>query len=224
MKKLYTAIGIVLLICVAGTGVLLILSPDRVPMHYNFAGEVDRIGSKYENLIFPLISVAMGAAFLAAGRHLQKKGNAANEKVLLTIGLCMVIFFTLMGFFIMVKAMRYDASAAKPLTDDSILKFVSIGIGVMMVVLGTILPKVRRNGVIGVRTKWSMANDAVWQKSQRFGGCAFVIAGLCMIVLSLVLPGMWNLLMLLAVTIVASIACVAASYRYYHADSDSQTK
>lgn len=51
MKKLYSVLYAVLLICVLGTVIFLILSPDRIPVHYNFAGEVDRIGSKYENLI-----------------------------------------------------------------------------------------------------------------------------------------------------------------------------
>ncbi|MDD2218216.1 MAG: DUF1648 domain-containing protein [Eubacteriales bacterium] len=33
--------------------------PDRVPMHYNFAGEVDRYGNKKELIILPLLSVVM---------------------------------------------------------------------------------------------------------------------------------------------------------------------
>ena len=61
MKKLYAVLCAVLLTCVIGTVVFLILSPDRIPAHYNFAGEVDRIGSKYENLLFPGLVVVMAA-------------------------------------------------------------------------------------------------------------------------------------------------------------------
>jgi hypothetical protein len=32
-------------------------------VHYNFAGEVDRIGSKYENLIWPDFAIAMACFF-----------------------------------------------------------------------------------------------------------------------------------------------------------------
>ena len=71
-----------------------------------------------------------------------------------------------------------------------------------------------------------MENDAVWQKSQRFGGFASVAAGLCMIVLSVFIPGLWNLLMMVVVIVIWTIVCSAASRRYYLADKQEreQTK
>ena len=50
MKKLYALCYGVILLCIVGTAILLIFTPDTIPVHYNFAGEVDRFGSKYENL------------------------------------------------------------------------------------------------------------------------------------------------------------------------------
>ena len=38
--------------------------PEQIPAHYNFAGEVDRIGSKFEMLIFPLCTIGMGSFML----------------------------------------------------------------------------------------------------------------------------------------------------------------
>lgn len=37
------------------TAIALQFMPDSVPMHYNISGEIDRWGSKYENLIFPVM-------------------------------------------------------------------------------------------------------------------------------------------------------------------------
>ncbi|MBQ8026182.1 MAG: SdpI family protein [Oscillospiraceae bacterium] len=218
MKKLHTLFWIVILLCVAGTVVFLILSPARIPVHYNFAGEVDRIGSKYENLIWPGFAIAMGVFFQLTAGSQEKKGEQTNAKILLYAGLCSLIFFTLLGFFFMAKALRYDPEAAPRVSGDDAIRFVSIGIGVQLVVLGNIMPKMRRNAMFGLRTKWSMANDAVWQKSQRFGGIASVIAGFCMILLSPFIPGKWNLVMMTAVIVIWLILCLAASRGYYLAD------
>ncbi len=218
MKKWYSILYAVLLICVVGTVVFLILSPDRIPVHYNFAGEVDRIGSKYENLLWPGFAVGLGLFFLLMARVPGKKGEKTNEKVLMIAGVCTLVFFTLLGFCFMLKALKYDPDAAPKVSYDDVNRFVSIGIGVLLVVLGNIMPKIRRNSLIGIRTKWSMANDSVWRKSQRFSGIAAVIAGFVMIILALFIPGIWNVLMMTVVIAIWVILCLAASRRYYLED------
>ncbi len=60
-----------------------------------------------------------------------------------------------------------------------------------------------------------MANDTVWQKSQRFGDIASVISGLVMIILALFVPGMWNILLMTVIIIIWLILCIVASHRYY---------
>jgi len=222
MKKLYAILYAVMLVCLVGTVVFLILSPDRIPAHYDFAGKADRFGSKYEYLLFPLFALALGAFFLLVARAQQKKGVEANAKVLLYASIFTVIFFTLLGSYFMVKALRYDPSSAPEVSYDDVNRFINIGMGVLLMALGNIMPKMRRNGLFGLRTKWSMANDAVWQKSQRFGGISAVIAGLCLIVLSLFLPGAWNILPLTGILLLWIILCVAASRRYYREDRAAQ--
>ncbi len=222
MKKLYITMCIIMLVCIAGTAVLMSLMPDRVPMHYNAAGEADRIGSKYENLILPGIVLLLGASFVLAARHERKKAESSNEKLYLIVGVCMAGFFTLLGFYFMWKAMRFDPDASAPLPAENIGRFTGIGIGILLIVLGNFMPKARMNSVVGLRTVWSMANESVWQKSQRFAGIAAVIAGFLIIVLSLFIPGMWNYAALLAVVIAFGVISTAASYRYYKADKESK--
>ena len=214
MKKLYWAVYAAVLLCVIGTAVFLIVAPDRVPMHYNFAGEADRVGSKYENLLYPLFAAGLGAFFLVLAKFQGKKGETGNEKILVLAGVCVVGFFTLLGFRFMWRALRYDPESARNVSYGDINRFVSIGLGVLLAVLGNVMPKAKRNSLFGLRTKWSMANDDVWQKSQRFAGIASVLAGLTLIVLSPFVPGMWNILMMSAVVLVLSAVCAAASRRY----------
>lgn len=50
MKKIIWIIAVIPLIV---TVILLPFIPERIPMHYNFNGEIDRWGSRAEQLIFP---------------------------------------------------------------------------------------------------------------------------------------------------------------------------
>lgn len=217
MKALYALNYIVILLCIVGSAVLLAFTPDTIPAHYNFAGEVDRFGSKYENLIFPFFSILIGGFFVLFARWQRKKGEATSEKILLYTGATTLLFFTALGFFFMFKAITYDTSAAASVSID-IIKLVSIAIGILFVILGNIMPKMRRNSLFGLRTKWSMANDNVWQKSQRFSGIASVICGLVMVVMAIFIPGIWNVLLMSAALIVWITVSIVASYRYYQAE------
>ncbi len=220
MKKLYTAFYIVLLACAAGSVVFLLLLPDRVPLHYGFNGEPDRFGSKYENILWPLIAVAAGAFFLLAARRQRKTKDASSEKLLLIIGLGTALFLTALGFYVMYRGLRYDAAAAQKLDANGIYRLENIGIGALLAVFGILMPQARRNAWFGVRTKRSMENDAVWQKSQRFGGAAAVIAGGLLIVSALFVPGVWNLAVLLGVLTALPAACVVAARRYSARETD----
>ncbi|MCR4934898.1 MAG: SdpI family protein [Oscillospiraceae bacterium] len=224
MKKLYTILYAVMLLCVLGTVVFLLLLPDRVPMHYNLAGEVDRMGSKYESALWPLLSLSLGGLFLWMARRERTRRAGSNEKVLLLVGICVLLFFTLLGFWTMWKAMAYGPEAASQRFPEDLNRFVNVGLGALLTVLGNFMPKARRNSLFGLRTGWSMANDAVWQKSQRFGGITLVVAGLALMLLSLAVPGAWNILLLLLVLTLATGLSVVASYRYYRADREGREK
>ena len=52
--------------------------PEKIPAHYGFDNQVDRWGSKYEALLFPVVSILMGYC----GRQKRKRQFpfASNEK------------------------------------------------------------------------------------------------------------------------------------------------
>ena len=52
----------------------------------------------------------------------------------------------------MLKAIRYDPDAAATVSIDA-MKFTGIAIGILLVILGNIMPKMRRNAMFGLRTK-----------------------------------------------------------------------
>lgn len=51
-------------------------------------------------------------------------------------------------------------------------------LGGLLVALGNVLPKLPRNGLIGIRTPWTLADPTVWERTHRLGGYLLTAAGL----------------------------------------------
>ena len=62
-------------------------------------------------------------------------------------------------------------------------------LGVAMIILGNIMPKLRMNSIAGLRTVWSMKNETTWKKSQRFGGISFIVGGVIIIIVCFLTKG-----------------------------------
>ena len=50
--------------------------------------------------------------------------------------------------------------------------------GVLLIALGNVLPKLPRNPIVGIRTPWTLAHPAVWERTHRLAGYLCVLAGL----------------------------------------------
>ena len=204
-----------MLIVLLATCLLLILSPDVVPVHYNLAGEIDRMGSKYEFLLFPAESIGIGLFFTwMAKKHQQ---NPADEKALVISGICVLSLLGFLGIYFQTAALLYDPASSGMLR-LKVLRLTVMAIGAMLVILGNFMPKTRRNAHYGLRTGWSMSSDAVWQKSQRFSGYAAVVCGTLMILLAAFFDGILCLVMSAVLVLVWLILSVWMSYRYYRAE------
>jgi uncharacterized membrane protein len=59
---------------------------------------------------------------------------------------------------------------------------VPISIGFMFVFLGNYMGKIKQNWFVGIKTPWTISSENVWNKTHRFGGRAFVLFGLIMII------------------------------------------
>ena len=91
-------------------------------------------------------------------------------------------------------------------------RIVFVALGILLVIVGNIMPKARMNSLCGLRTPWSMKNEVTWKKSQRFGGISFIGAGAAMVVVSLLTRG-WSCFAW-AMGILLLVAAVDVIYTY----------
>jgi uncharacterized membrane protein len=99
----------------------------------------------------------------------------------------------------------------------SIGKVVIIGVGVLFVLIGSVLPRIQPNWFFGIRTPWTLTSDLSWARTHKLGGAMFVVFGLIAIVASLVAPAAspW---LLLVVGLILVVFLFAYSYRVWKDD------
>ena len=225
MKHLYRLAVALIVLGFVGTAVFFMLAPDSVPVHYNAAGEINRMGSKYEYIIFPISSAVISAIFFLWAKYYQTKKEEKNyvvgAKILVVTGIFELLLFNGMGGFLMWRAAVYPEGDLPAMPAIDMMRIFSLVLGVLLIFLGNVMPKSRKNALFGVRTKWSMSGDEVWRKSQRFGGFASVVAGALLLAAAMFLKGIANLLAQTVILVLWVGICITASYRYYETEKSA---
>ncbi len=187
--------------------------PDRIPAHYGFDNQVTRWGSRYEVLLYPLVIVLMGYFMLAMAKLGAKdeEHGKNNETVLLISGILMLLLFhVLNAYSLYTSFVRAENLSSVPLDLNQLIFGIT---GVLMIVIGNVMPKLRMNSVAGLRTHWSVKNEVTWKKCQRMGGISFMAGGTIIIGVCLVLKGIPCLLAVLGVMSVLLVTDIYLSYR-----------
>ncbi len=198
--------------------------PDRVPLHYNFAGEIDRWGSKWELLLLPGIVVLFAAGFSLAGLLLRRKAGTdekarahaeSNCRILRIVLLGSVLLFTVLQAVLLLGAGRGAAEDGAKTAEVPFLKITAIGLAFLFILMGNLMPKSRMNSSVGFRCGWSMYNENTWRRSNRFGGWALTAAGLVTIPAALLAPEPWPLPICLGALLAALVASLVYAKKVY---------
>lgn len=163
--------------------------PDQIPAHYDLNNQVTRWGSKYETLIFPAFIILFGFFMLGMAKISTKQEGTGrnNENVCIVAGITVLILFNAMtGYFLYTDFNKVE-NLSSVVLDINQLVFGILGIS--MIMIGNVMPKVRMNSIIGLRTSWSMKNETTWKKSQRFGGISFIVSGIVIVVICVFVKG-----------------------------------
>ena len=186
--------------------------PEQIPAHYDMNNQVTRWGSKYETLIFPVITVLFGYFMLAMAKlsSKQEENGSNNKNVCIVTGIASLALFNAMTVYFLYADSNSIENLSSIAPDINQLLFGLLGVS--MVLLGNIMPKLRMNSVVGLRTVWSIKNETAWKKSQRFGGISFIMGGIIIIIVCFLTKGFscfwWTM------SIVAVLLIIDTCYTY----------
>lgn len=199
----------------AVTAIYIALSPfDIVPSHYNAQGIADAYSSKWFVMIMPAILMVLGFVYLIYSVVAEKHEKLVkNQKYVSKIVLA-IFLFLLIIFWIMTVITISGFTEMGDLAELSSLAL----LGVLMVFISNMLPKIKQNSTLGIRTPATLSSEFVWKKTHKLGGYLGVISGAVMIVVAIFgmifsLNGMVMLICGLAVFILVGcmIPCIYAS-------------
>lgn len=176
--------------------------PDRIPVHWDWSGQPDRWGSRLEGaFLMPAVALLLWGLLRWLPKIDPRRAN--YERFRGTYDLVVAVILTFMaGIHILVLG----AMLGWPV---SIQRIVPGAVGVLLVIIGNLLPRARSNWWFGIRTPWTLSSDLVWQKTHRVGGYLMILAGLGLL-LQAVVPGRVTAV----VSVVLVVLCVGGTIVY----------
>lgn len=150
--------------------------PEKVPMHWNLQGEIDRYGSKTE-LIWSACALPLFIYFIfQIIPAIDPKDKIKNMgKKFYSLKLILTLFMSVLSLFIILSAKNQSIGSGN---------YVFVLIGLLFAVLGNYFQAIKPNYFIGIRTPWTLENEIVWKKTHKLGGKIWLTGGILIAVLA----------------------------------------
>ncbi len=187
-------------------------APSQLPVHWNWAGQIDAYGSREQVMLaYPIGALAIYLLLLllphidpGQANYPRFAGSYTALRLALTV----------------VAAAVYGATLFSGLGYPiDITRVVLSLVGALLIVLGNFMGKLRPNWFVGVRTPWTLSSRASWVKTHRLSGWTFIALGLALIVAAL-LEAQWAF-MAAAILFVAGILWIFVySYLVWRTDAN----
>ena len=177
--------------------------PEMIPTHWNAQGEIDGYMKKPEGVLM-MPAMALATFIIMKIIPVISPKGFRTDKFSDVIGVLQV---TLVGFMSIVAILvLLEAHGLNVLINEVIIA----GVGLLFVVIGNYLGKVRKNFFIGIRTPWTLASDEVWNRTHRMGGKLFMLSGVIIWLGALLrLPLTWT------VGVAVGLVLIPVVYSYF---------
>lgn len=201
MKKHVFPLSITLLTLVAWLIALPHL-PATMPIHWGANGEADGFATKINAMILTVgIMVLIYFVIAFVPRIDPRKENYKYFSKTYNILLNAVL---LLFFFVNMSTILQGLGYNVPMS-----YIAPIMAGLVFIIIGNYLQRVRSNYFMGIRTPWTLSNETVWKKTHRLSGKIFFIGGLLILISAFLPDGYKSVIMWGSI-----VLCVAVPYLY----------
>ncbi|AEN91041.1 SdpI family protein [Priestia megaterium] len=201
MKKHVFPLSITLLTLVAWIIALPHL-PATMPIHWGANGEADGFATKINAMILTVgIMVLIYFVIAFVPRIDPRKENYKYFSKTYNILLNAVL---LLFFFVNMSTILQGLGYNVPMS-----YIAPIMAGLVFIIIGNYLQRVRSNYFMGIRTPWTLSNENVWKKTHRLSGKIFFIGGLLILISAFLPDGYKSVIMWGSI-----VLCVAIPYLY----------
>ena len=187
--------------------------PEKVPLHWNIEGEIDRYGEKSELILIPLLLPLLIYVLFTIIPKIDPKRkikNMGNKYTILKS--IMTIFMSALAMIIIYAAL--NETLYNP-------NYIVLLIGILFALLGNYFKTLRANYFIGIKTPWTLENETVWKETHKLAGKLWFAGGLLIVLTSILLDKKTNFTLFAVITVFITVIPVVYSYIKYQ--SISQT-
>ncbi len=166
--------------------------PSQVAIHWNLYGQADGWADKtFAAFFFPVLILAVYILMIFAPL-LDPRKNRYQEfsKIYGIIRLVLILFLSALYFISSLSALGVITL---------IQQIVPLATGLLFIIIGNFLPKIKNNWFVGIKTPWTLSSEEVWNKTHRLGGKIFVLGGLLLMVGVLLPPSTYLVLLPLVI-------------------------
>ena len=205
---------VIMLVAIAAAPYFYLHFPDVVPTHWGWNGQPDGWSGKgFAAFFFPILIWAMYFLFIYIPKLDPRKDKYEQfSRAYGIIRSAIIIFMVAIYFLASLNGLGYDVPVDI---------YVPVGVGLLFIIIGNYLSKIKSNWFIGIRTPWTMSSEEAWRKTHRFGSKVFMISGV-LIALSTWLPEDWQVGVFIAV--IALLVLGTFGYSYYAYSQDKHHK
>jgi uncharacterized membrane protein len=148
---------------------------EKVAVHFNASGEVDRYGSKTELILVCIFLPLFIYGLMLVLPKLDPKGKLKNMgKKYDHLKLALVTFAVLLDFLIIQSAV--NGKLGNPHLTLSL-------VGLLFAFLGNYFQTVKPNYFIGIRTPWTLENETNWKETHLLAGKIWFVGGILMMII-----------------------------------------
>jgi len=144
--------------------------PEQIPTHWNAQGQVDGYMKKSIGVIIMPAMAVFTYVIMKLIPVISPKGFRTDKfsDVMGVLQVTLVGFMSIIAILVLLEARGLNVR---------INEMITAGVGLLFVIIGNYLGKVRKNFFIGIRTPWTLASDEVWNRTHRIGGRLFMLSG-----------------------------------------------
>ena len=179
--------------------------PDRIPTHWNIAGEVDGWSSKaFAVFGMPLMMLAFQWICGFALSADPKKQNQPKRMLQASFWIIPVISVALMGIM-------YATALGRGINVNTVLPVLT---GLLFAIIGNYMPKCKHNYTMGIRLPWTLNSEENWNRTHRLGGWVWMIGGIAIMLVGL-LAGTIMMGVIVGITLLMALIPMVYSYVLY---------
>lgn len=194
MFRISKALLIIVIISYITAMIAYFYLPEQIPTHWNLQGQADQWGNRWNIFFMPiLISVLLIVFFVTKKIDPQHSNYQKFQSAYTSIQIAIALFMFAMQIMTMIVALHPNIIQAST--------FINMGIGILFCVLGNLMPKVRANYFIGIKTPWTLRDEDVWRRTHRISGKLWFFGGFLFIIASL-LPNRYGAIVLFMILLI----------------------